>query len=296
MKNHHVYRKNLLVFGLLALAGCIKTDTQPDGTQKLEENEAQIKAHLAAQGLTAQRTNEGLYYALVKNTTGNTRKVTVGEQVKIHYVLSRLDGTKIDSSSVTKNLPDQYPWGVGLRVPGLELGLQQMNEGDKAVLVFPFTLGYGTLDFDLLPAYSPLRYDVTLLKIQNEDEVIDEYLAAKNLGTVERLSSGLRFIRTQTSTGTAPTTGQTAQVGYTGKLLTDVKFDAGTFEFALGANRVVKGFEEGVARLKVGEKAILVFPSSLGYGKDGSYDQNRRVYTIPPYAPLLFEVELKAVR
>ncbi|MBC7893424.1 MAG: hypothetical protein H7Y12_14505, partial [Sphingobacteriaceae bacterium] len=96
MKNHLSYWKTSLVFGMLALAGCIKNDPQPSGTQKLEENEAQIKAHIAAQGLTVQRTTDGVYYAIVKTGTGSPRKVLEGEQVTIHYVLSRLDGTKID--------------------------------------------------------------------------------------------------------------------------------------------------------------------------------------------------------
>ncbi len=281
---------------LTSLSACLKTDPAPDPQQQAQDNEDLIKAYAAKQNLAVQRTSDGLYYVVTSRGT-NTRKAQPGEQVTFHYVLSRVsDGVKIDSSSVTKNVPDEFPIGAMLRVGGLEEGLTLLSEGDKAVFLVPYFLGFGSRSYDVLPAYSALRYDVQLLKIRNEAEQIDEYIAAKKLGPAETTPSGLRFIRTQVGTGVVPTAGQTVQVAYTGKLLNDSQFDIGTFEFILGQGRTVKGFEEGIARMKVGEKALLLFPSAIGYGKDGSYNQQRNLYTIPPYAPLYFEVELKSVR
>ena len=276
-----------------ALSACLKNDTQPDPAQRALDNENQIKEYAAKQNLLVQRTSDGLYYVITSRGTA-TRKAQVGEQVTFTYTLSRLDGTVIDTTYRTR--PDAFPLGVQLRVGGLEAGLALLSEGDKATFLVPFFLGYGNLSFDVLPAYSALRYDVQLLKIRNEDEQIDDHITEKKLGTAEKLASGLRFIRTQAGTGNAPEATQTVQVTYAGKLLNDVQFDSGTFEFRLGRNEVVKGFEEGIARMRVGEKATLVFPSTIAYGKDGVYDRARNLYTIPPYAPLKFEVELKAVK
>lgn len=286
-------RKTLpFLFVLTALTACLKNAEQVDPAARAQENENLIKEYATRQNLPVQRTSDGLYYVIASRGT-NTRKAQIGEQVTFTYTLSRLDGVKIDSM-VSK--PDAFPIGAQLRVGGLEAGLTLLSEGDKAVFLVPYFLGYGNLSFDVLPAYSALRYDVQLLKIRNEDEQIDEYIAAKKLGTAEKTASGLRFIRTQVGTGVAPEAAQTVQVAYTGTLLNDVQFDSGTFEFTLGRNAVVKGFEEGISRMRVGEKATLLFPSSLAYGKDGVYDRARNLYTIPPYSALKFEVELKAVK
>jgi len=122
-----------------------------------------------------------------------------------------------------------------------------------------------------------------------EDEQIESYITSKNLVVTEKTSSGLRFIRTTASTGAMVLAGQTVSVKYAGKLLSDTQFDAGTFAFRLGAGSVIKGFDEGIAKMKVGEKATLIFPSSIGYGASGSG-------SIPGNAPLLFDIEVLSAR
>lgn len=293
-KTRFFLRKTVpFLFVLTALTACLKNDEQVDPAARAQENENLIKEYATKQNLPVQRTNDGLYY-VVTSRGNSTRKAQIGEQVTFTYTLSRLDGVQIDTAYRTR--PKALPIGAQLEVGGLEVGLTLLSEGDKAVFLVPYFLGYGNLNFDVLPPYSAIRYDVQLLKIRNEEEQIDDYIAAKKLGTAEKTTSGLRFVRTQVGTGSVPEAAQTVQVTYTGTLLNDVQFDSGTFEFTLGKNAVVKGFEEGISRMRVGEKAVLLFPSSVAYGKDGVYDRARNLYTIPPYSALKFEVELKAVR
>jgi FKBP-type peptidyl-prolyl cis-trans isomerase len=146
------------------------------------------------------------------------------------------------------------------------------------------TLGF---TFILLSIFSCQKDEVSSLP---EEEQIENYISANNIVVTEKTSSGLRFVRTKESTGLAVKIGQTINLNYTGKLLSGKKFDSGNFNFVLGAGRVIKGFDEGVAKMKVGEKATLIFPSSIGYGYAGSGKD------IPPYAPLLFEVEVVSAK
>jgi peptidylprolyl isomerase len=112
-------------------------------------------------------------------------------------------------------------------------------------------------------------------------------------------SSGLKITDTQAGTGASPKTGQTCVMHYTGWLYQDgkkgAKFDSSVdrgqpFEFPIGTGRVIKGWDEGVASMKVGGKRTLIIPPELGYGARGAGG------VIPPNATLLFEVELLGVK
>jgi peptidylprolyl isomerase len=107
--------------------------------------------------------------------------------------------------------------------------------------------------------------------------------------------SGLQYEDTVTGTGASPAKGQTCVMHYTGWLWQDggkgSKFDSSVdrgspFTFPIGTGRVIKGWDEGVASMKVGGKRTLLIPAELGYGARGAGG------VIPPGATLLFEVEL----
>jgi len=111
--------------------------------------------------------------------------------------------------------------------------------------------------------------------------------------------SGLQFEDTVVGTGASPATGQTCVMHYTGWLWVNgakgSKFDSSVdrgqpFEFPIGRGRVIKGWDEGVATMKIGGKRTLLIPPQLGYGDRGAGGK------IPPGATLLFEVELLGVR
>lgn len=111
--------------------------------------------------------------------------------------------------------------------------------------------------------------------------------------------SGLGVADIEVGTGAEPKPGQTAVVHYTGWLYergTKVgKFDSSVdrgqpFEFPLGQGRVIAGWDEGVASMKVGGRRTLIIPPELGYGADGAGD------AIPPNATLIFDVELLDVK
>src|SRR4029453_19235653 len=107
--------------------------------------------------------------------------------------------------------------------------------------------------------------------------------------------SGLKFEDLQPGSGAVASSGQKAKVHYTGWLTTGEKFDSSVdrndpFEFTLGAGQVIKGWDEGVAGMKIGGKRRLTIPAALGYGARGAGG------VIPPNAELIFEVELLGLR
>ena len=111
--------------------------------------------------------------------------------------------------------------------------------------------------------------------------------------------SGLMYEDLKVGTGASPQPGQTCVMHYTGWLWENgakgKKFDSSVdrgkpFPFPIGAGRVIRGWDEGVATMKVGGRRILIIPPDLAYGAPG------RPPVIPPSATLCFEVELLEVK
>jgi len=114
---------------------------------------------------------------------------------------------------------------------------------------------------------------------------------SKDAVSVETTDSGLTIIKTFAGNGNAPVAGKEVKVHYRGKLLSGKVFDS-SFErgepiaFPVGVGRVIPGWDEGIMKLVVGDKATLVIPSELAYGERGAGG------VIPPNADLIFDVEL----
>jgi peptidylprolyl isomerase len=122
---------------------------------------------------------------------------------------------------------------------------------------------------------------------------------AQTAGKTVTTSTGLQITDITAGTGATPKTGQNCVMHYTGWLYENgakgKKFDSSVdrgqpFEFPIGTGRVIKGWDEGVATMKVGGKRTLIIPPSLGYGARGAGG------AIPPNATLIFEVELLDVK
>ena len=122
---------------------------------------------------------------------------------------------------------------------------------------------------------------------------------AQTAGKPMTTPSGLQIIDSKVGTGASPKTGQTCVMHYTGWLYENgakgKKFDSSVdrgqpFEFPIGTHRVIPGWDEGVATMKVGGKRTLIIPPQLGYGERGAG------CVIPPNATLIFDVELLGIK
>lgn len=198
----------------------------------------------------------------------------------------------------------------------LMAGLSLMHVGDSALLLINadslFTKTFNMAMPDFVEKGSDLKFTVKVIKampeaemkaeeikIQKEKEMqetldIEKYIKDNNL-TVVTTASGLKYVMLAEGTGEQAQAGKTVRVHYTGKLLDGTKFDSSLdrndpIEFNLGQGMVIRGWDEGIALLKVGGKALLIIPSNLGYGARGAGN------VIPPFSPLTFEVELVEVK
>jgi peptidylprolyl isomerase len=262
----------------------IAQETSPTQVEdKAKENEKNLKK--ITKGMS--KTESGLMYKI--NEKGNGERAKSGDMVKVHYTGTLLDGTKFDSS-IDRGEPLPLKLGVGMVIKGWDEGIALLNVGDKARLVIPGELAYGERGSgQLIGPNETLVFDVELVEIIDVGPFKTEGLAENTT------ASGLKYVKLNSTEGAVPQKGQMVFVHYTGYLEDGTKFDSSwdrmrPFNFQLGQGRVIKGWDEGIALLKVGEKARFIIPSELGYGEKGAGG------VIPPNATLIFDVELIKVQ
>ena len=127
-----------------------------------------------------------------------------------------------------------------------------------------------------------------------DDKILQDYFAKNNIKPM-KTASGLDMDDVKLGTGAEAVAGKTVTVHYVGTLENGSKFDSSRdrgegFKFHLGAGEVIKGWDEGVAGMKVGGQRTLTIPPEMGYGARGAGG------VIPPNATLIFDVELLDVR
>lgn len=208
---------------------------------------------------------------------GNGLVAAKGDVVTVLYRGNLLDGKVFDETA--KKPPFAFVLGEGNVIKGWDDGVQGMKVGGRRILSVPPKLGYGDRAIgDLLPANSTLVFDITLLRVDKK--------GATPKVDIEELGAG---------TGAKAEDGKTVSVHYKGTFLNGEPFDdsysrKAPISFKLGSGQVVKGFEDGVRGMLVGGKRKVTMPYMLAYGPNG------RAPVIPPYATLVFELELVEVK
>lgn len=235
-------------------------------------------------------TPSGLQYIVVnKNTDPAAKKATAGQSVTVHYT-GFLTGNKVFDSSIERGNPITFPLGQGRVIKGWDEAIALMNVGDKLRLIIPPSLGYGAQGAGgVIPPNATLYFDVELLDVKEGVKAYD--VTGKDTLTT---ASGLKYIvvyKNPDAAAKKAEAGKTVEVHYTGYLTSGKMFDSSVergkpIDFQLGQGRVIKGWEEGIGLMNVGDKLRLIIPSNLAYGEKGAGG------VIPPNATLLFDVEL----
>jgi peptidylprolyl isomerase len=284
----------LLLSATLAACGPTPIPTQSGAataTPVVEAKSTEASATAQATGETTAQENvlttpSGLQYIEIQKGDGPAPEV--GEVVSVNYRGTLEDGTEFDSS-YSRGEPIAFPLGKGYVIPGWDEGIALMNVGGKARLIIPPDLAYGEEGAaGVIPPDATLIFDVELVSISPGSPAEFTQVNAEDYVTTE---TGLKYYDFETGDGPTPQAGQEVVVHYTGWLLNGTKFDSSLdrgspFSFVLGAGRVISGWDEGLATMKVGGKRQLVIPPELAYGDQGASG------VIPPNATLVFEVEL----
>jgi FKBP-type peptidyl-prolyl cis-trans isomerase FkpA len=269
------------------------------------------------------RAENGLHYKFFNQDEAGT-KVQLGDGIVIRYIISREDNDSVivDSKNVSQDGTGEISFTMRKSsfVGSFEDGMMMMAKGDSAAFIvsadsfFLKTNGQNELPKGFSPGLSlkgvfkiqdirtAKEMEEEQMKQQEENAVrareleasektnFDKYLADNKIKT-KPTTSGLIYIELKKGAGVQPKATDVVKVHYTGKLLDGTTFDSSEgqepVEFPL--NQVIPGWTEGLQLMKKGGKARLILPSSLGYGPQGGGP-------IPPFSPLVFEVELLEVK
>ncbi len=276
-------RKYTTIIIILVLTGsALYFSFDRSGADKMKNKKGADKMNTELNDNKEFITESGLKYEIIK--MGNGEKPVATDKVEVHYHGTLLDGTVFDSSV---DRGQTITFGLNQVIKGWTEGLQLMPIGSKFKFTIPPELGYGDRDIGSIPANSTLIFEVELFDIQKPFVDTDFSIPAEEIV----LESGLRYLEHIPGSGDVTTKGNIVVVHYSGFLSDGTKFDsshdrARPFNFTLGENRVIKGWEEGLLNMKKGGKRTLIIPPDLAYGERGAGG------VIPPNATLLFEIEL----
>jgi FKBP-type peptidyl-prolyl cis-trans isomerase len=307
MKNFRLMMLSLVA--VFAFQACTK-DPNKESEEKYNQNLQQIQQYFTAKGINPWNGTTGwqeagtgdkrFYYVLQPSPQGGGTKPATGDQLVVQYVGRLLDETKFDSSASDK--PLRFAFNDGTIIEGFNLGMGQLEQGQVADLYLPHTLAYGNRNLEKIPPYSALKFHVTLEKLMTEEQALVDYYTTKNLKnvddspvtsfpvTIETKTYNVYRIVTKAGTGNVPVATGKVTLNYRGLFLNGREFDKNTISpsTSLDKMNLIPGFKEALLKMKEGEKAVVLIPSGAAYGAQGTN-------SIPPYAPLVFELELLKV-
>ena len=256
------------------------------------------------------KTESGLYYKFYEKGT-DTVTPKIGEYLDVVMIYGTDDSVLFDSRTLPELEQMQIPMIASVFQGDIYEGLSMMHVGDSASFIMPadsvwFKLFKMRMTPPGMDSVEYLTFDVKLNEILSADtvrareeakrqkameqEAVDraQYIA-KNYPDAKPTSSGLYYIQTKKGRGKNPKPGDKVKVNYTGKFLDGTVFDSSIdrgkpFEFTIGKQQVIPGWDEGISMMRKGGKAVLIIPSNLAYGQGRG--------RIPPYSTLVFDVEL----
>lgn len=261
----------------LALGSCV--DSSDAGCSYVT-----IERYLEREAITEfETTNSGLIYVIEEGT---------GDPVPVKRVINCvIDGYTLDGQHwATTNPNKPYPIRVGDRIvlPGIEEALTLMRLDEQGQFFLPASLAFGDngSEPEICPG-EPVRIDISSLSVKKN---LTEYIAENNIDGLTQTSTGLFFKVTTPGEGDLPASGSIVSLKYTGYLLDGTQFDESDFfDFTVGANAVIPGFEEGIKRFNQGAIGTLYIPFDQAYGPNGTSTG------IGGYEDLIFEIEIISV-
>ncbi|KAJ3036321.1 hypothetical protein HK097_003875 [Rhizophlyctis rosea] len=224
-----------------------------------------------------------------------------GDMISMHYTGTfAKDGKKFDSS-LDRGQPLEAPIGVGNLIRGWDEAVLTMTKGEKAKLLVDYTAAYGEQGHPGgIPPKSDLIFELELVDFKKSNRVeVEEVVPIIPIEDQVVAAEGNNWKKVIVKEGDGvsfPSKGDKIVMQYTGRFQSSgKKFDSslerGTpLEIPIGAGMLIRGWDEGVPTMSVGEKALLYVGHEAAYG-EGGFEP-----VIPPKADLVFEVELLEIK
>ena len=283
MKKGSIY---LLLALPLLLGSCLNKFLETE-TDVAAKEEANAILTYAQNNKLSSTNSTGMFYSITRtNPKGEFPEAKYDANVA--FSLKTLIGidivSKTSRDSVILNL-----FTSNLFV-GFKNAMSLLREGEKGTFAIPSAYAYGANPPVGVPKNSAVILELEILDLISENDKIESYIKKKGLKVDSTSSTGLRFIRLNPAIPSNPTlvNGDNLELKYNGLFLSEKSFDSGTTGYIYGGTNFIPGFIEGIKKLKKGEKARVIFPSTLGYGANGSG-------SIPPFTPLIFDIEISKV-
>ena len=300
----------ILLLMVLALLSCKKDNTD----EELKAKEKQfLEQYLADNSITQDPKPSGMYHIILE--AGSGANPVPDSWVDIQFAGRLVDGTlfetNIESIAQSEGLYDPgFVYGLtrlfvsDISMKGLQEGIQYMTVGEKARLIIPSDLGTGGDSRPLIPPFSTLIFDVTLLDefkdpaAHQRDEIIawlgDPLLYA------DTLQEGIYYFEEEHGWGDTITMGDEVEIRYLGSFLDGRIFDSNTgaplpllIQF-MDQDDVIPGIMNALKYMRGGAKGRVVIPYQHAYGRNGAVNDLGQT-VVPPYMPLLYNIEVETV-
>jgi FKBP-type peptidyl-prolyl cis-trans isomerase len=278
----------ILIVSSVLLSSCLGKYVETDLDALAKNEEIKMVEYGQTNSLTlTKNASTGIYYNISKTNSAGLA-VSSAYDLLLAYSLKTIDGKEI--AKADSAMFNFYTTQV---FDGFKYALLLLKEGEKGTFLIPSYQAYYESPPAGVEKYAVIVAEIQLLDLLSEDDKINNYVnnyvKKNNIAVTEKTNSGLRFIRTNaTTTNDSLKTGDNVSVKYNGMFLNETSFDNGTFSVVIGSSSVIAGFSEGISKLRKGEKARIILPSTIGYGSKGSG-------SIPPFTPLIFDIEILTV-
>lgn len=236
--------------------------------------------------LTAQKTNNGITYFIVKPGEGNN--AINNDNAYIHYTGYLPSGSVFDSS-IKKGNAVRVTVGIEQIFKGLDSALKLMNKGSKYRFIIPSNLAYGHEGFgQIVPPNTDITIDIEMIDLKTPP-IINKWVIENR--EVHTTKSGLKYVVFNTGEGNLIANEDVVEVHYSGFFTNDSLFDSSRnrFEpisFPVGIGAVIDGWDEGLKLMRKGARFQFHIPANLAYGEQGAPPQ------IPANTNLIFDIEV----
>lgn len=307
-------RRSIYITALLSLFIVTACEESVDFEAMRAEEERFFQLYMDANYPDLEPTENGLYYIEVKEGTGASPDT--GDYVVVNYLAYTIpDEQVVDTYDeawaqeynlfTSGVLYGPYKYKHGTEMEGMKEGVSMMKEGGIARLIFQSNLGYGENGVGSIGDFESLMYDIELVEViddvfAEEQAKISEYLLENpNFETISDPETGvdIYYFEDEVGDSTLVEEKDDVEVFYTGQLLDGRVFDSNVgqssgFDFEVGNEEVIRGWDIGITYFRYGGKGRLLIPHQLAYGEEGSLARGTSKTSIPPVEALLFEMEV----